>query len=105
MIQVLENVVANAIKYSEQVRALSIVGRVRERHVHLKISDQGTGIVNDDIARVFDRFYRGRNAKQGGSGLGLTIARRIIRHHGGDITLRSTLGRGTDVELLLAVAA
>ncbi len=105
MIQVLENVVANAIKYSEQVRALSIVGRVRARHVHLKISDQGTGIVNDDIARVFDRFYRGRNAKQGGSGLGLTIARRIIRHHGGDITLRSTLGRGTDVELLLAVAA
>jgi signal transduction histidine kinase len=99
--QVLEILIDNAIKYSRDTRALAITGHATNGHVAISVADRGAGIHEEDIARVFDRFYRGRNAKESGSGLGLAIARRILQHHGGDIAIRSTVGVGTEVELTL----
>jgi signal transduction histidine kinase len=53
---------------------------------------------------VFDRFYRGRNVNKSGSGLGLTIVKRILDYHGGQIRIRSTVNVGTEVELWLPIA-
>ena len=105
MIHVLDNIIANAIKYSDQVRTLRIVGCRQGRFVQLKVADQGIGICDEDVAYVCDRFYRGKNATGGGSGLGLAIVRRIVGHHGGDLALRSTLGRRTEVAITLVIAS
>ena len=105
MVQVVENVISNAINYSGQARALTIVGRLQGQYVRLTIADQGVGIDEEDLSYVFERFFRCKNAEQRGSGLGLAIAQRIIRHHGGDIALHSALGKGTEVELMLVIAS
>lgn len=99
--QVVEILIDNAIKYSRDTHALSIVGRTSNGRVAITVADRGAGIHEHDVARVFERFFRGRNAKEGGSGLGLAIAQRILHYHGGDISIRSKVGVGTEVEFLL----
>ena len=99
--QVVEIVIDNAIRYSNDTRVLKIVGRTEGKHVLLTIADRGAGIHKKDMEHVFDRFFRGRNAGEGGSGLGLAIARRILRHYGGDIAVRSSVGVGTEIDLTL----
>ena len=66
--------------------------------VTVEFSDDGIGIVEDDLPRLFERFYRvekSRNRNQGGSGLGLSIAKHIIESHGQTINVRSTIGLGS----------
>ena len=104
LVQVMECVIDNAIKYSSDTRTLSIVGRMGAGRVHVSFIDQGIGIPAEDIPRVFDRFYRGHNVSKAGSGLGLTIAHRILQTHGGTIGIRSTVNAGTEVELSLVAA-
>jgi signal transduction histidine kinase len=105
IVQALEIVVDNAIKYSGDAHVLNIDGRVHGKHVRLTVADRGAGVYEDEIEHVFDRFYRGRNAKGNGSGLGLAIARRIVRTNRSEITIRSTVGVGTEVECLLPAAS
>ena len=57
----------------------------------------------EDLARVFERFYRGRNVSVSGSGLGLPIAKRIVESHGGRIAVRSAVGVGTEVDVSLPI--
>jgi signal transduction histidine kinase len=99
LVQVVECVIDNAIKYSADVRRLDIVGRMDSGHVRVTFADRGIGIPAEDIPRVFDRFHRGQNAGTAGSGLGLTIARRIMHAHEGTIAIHSTVNVGTEVEL------
>lgn len=101
MLQVLDNLIDNAIKYSGPARSIDISARRNGSSVHVMVIDRGPGIPREDVPRVFDKFFRGRSAKVGGSGLGLTIARRVVRDHGGRIELRSTPGEGTTVEVSL----
>jgi signal transduction histidine kinase len=101
LIQVVECVVDNAIKYSRDRREITIKGRLNRAEVHLTIADRGRGIDQDDLDHVFDRFYRGRNARESGSGLGLAIARSIVGYHRGQISVRSELEIGTEIELVL----
>jgi two-component system phosphate regulon sensor histidine kinase PhoR len=103
MIQALGNVMDNAIKYSTTSKHLTIRGRANGRTVTLTVLDRGTGIAGKDLARVFERFYRGGNATVSGSGLGLPIAKRIVESHGGRIDLRSTVGSGTEVDVTLPI--
>lgn len=105
MMQVIENIIDNALKYSNGTPVLSVTGCLEGRFVVLTFTDRGQGIPREDIDHVFDRFYRGRNATTAGSGLGLTIAKRILEFHGGDIRLRSDGATGTEVMLLLPVAS
>jgi len=103
MIQALDNIVDNAIKYSTAAKHLTVTGTATAKSVTLTVRDRGTGIARKDLARVFERFYRGGNVTSSGSGLGLPIAKRIIESHGGTIDVRSTVGVGTEVDLTLPI--
>jgi signal transduction histidine kinase len=63
--------------------------------ISVTVADTGTGIAPEDLPKVFDRFYKGRSSS--GSGLGLTIARNLVRAHGGEIQADSRPGRGTSI--------
>jgi signal transduction histidine kinase len=103
MIQALDNLVDNAIKYSTKTRHLEVTGRASAKAVTFTVRDKGSGIVCEDLARVFERFYRGRNVSVSGSGLGLPIAKRIVESHGGRIAVRSEVGVGTEVDVSLPI--
>ncbi len=103
MIQALDNIVDNAIKYSTTAKHLAIRGSATGKSVTLTVQDRGTGIARKDLSRVFERFYRGGNVTVSGSGLGLPIAKRIVESHGGKIAVRSAVGSGTEVDVTLPI--
>jgi signal transduction histidine kinase len=103
MIQALDNIVDNAIKYSPTEKHLAVSARANGKSVTLTVRDRGTGIARKDLSRVFERFYRGGNVTVSGSGLGLPIAKRIVESHGGRIEVRSAVGSGTEVDVTLPI--
>ena len=104
MIQALDNIVDNAMKYSTNEKHLAVSATANGKTVTLTVRDRGTGIASKDLSRVFERFYRGGNATVSGSGLGLPIAKRIVESHGGRIDVRSAVGTGTEVDVTLPIA-
>jgi two-component system phosphate regulon sensor histidine kinase PhoR len=103
MIQALDNIVDNAIKYSTTEKLVAVRARANETTVTLTVRDKGPGIARKDLSRVFERFYRGGNVTVSGSGLGLPIAKRIVESHGGSIEVRSAEGSGTEVDVTLPI--
>jgi len=108
----LHNVVGNAIKYTPPGGTVRIVVRAEGATVSVDVADNGIGIRPEECERVFERFYRAKDKRIGsitGSGLGLALARQIARLHGGDITLRSEIDKGSTFTITLpsspAVAA
>jgi signal transduction histidine kinase len=105
--RVVGNLVANAIKYSPDGGAVRV--GVREttvdgaRWAELAVADSGMGIPRDELPRVFERFYRGRQVvgRIGGSGIGLAAAREIVAQHGGTLAVESTEGAGTTFTMRL----
>jgi signal transduction histidine kinase len=94
--QVLLILLDNAFKYTPPPGHVDISARLNDRHAEISIADSGLGIPPEDTERIFERFYRGRNAAATtGTGLGLAIAAWVITQHGGDITLTSTPGIGS----------
>ncbi len=97
--QVLRNLIDNAIKYSEPGQTVCISTYSMRKEVYVTVKDNGIGIPQEDIPHVFDRFYKVEKAHTPsptvGSGLGLSIVKRIIEQHGQTITVRSARGRGT----------
>mgnify|MGYP001415307298 FL=1 len=96
--QVLNNLVENAIKYGKQNGRVKITLYDMDELVLVEVSDNGIGISQEDIPRIFERFYRttqGKNVENRGSGLGLAIVKHIIEAHGQTINVRSNLGAGT----------
>jgi len=102
VIQVLWNVALNAVEAMNGRGRLSLEVNRRNGDVALSVSDTGAGIAAENLPRVFEPFYTG---KPNSSGLGLTIAERIVDAHGGRIEIDSELGRGTRVTLLFPLAA
>jgi signal transduction histidine kinase len=103
ILQVLENVLDNAIRYSNGTRHLSISASASTTEVTLRIADKGRGIPPDEAPYVFEKFFRGHNVTSGGSGLGLAIAQRIMKDHHGQVRLESAPGIGTVAEILLPI--
>jgi two-component system, OmpR family, sensor histidine kinase VicK len=106
--QVFDNLISNAVKYSNQGTVLTIRCFSEGDMVSVQIEDEGVGIPKRDLFRIFDRFYRvdkARSREMGGTGLGLSIAREIIMAHQGDIYIESELQRGTKVTFKLPVSA
>lgn len=97
--QVLRNIIDNAIKYSPEHSRLRIATYAMRREVYVSIADNGRGIPQEDLPHVFDRFYKVEKAhtpsKATGSGLGLSIVKRIIDQHNQTITVTSARGKGT----------
>ena len=94
--QVMENIVSNAISFTPVNGKIQITGRRTDEEVVLSIHDSGTGIEEEDLPYVFDRYYQGKNSnKQRSSGLGLFIASEIVKKHGGSISVQSEPENGT----------
>lgn len=92
--QVLQNLIGNAIKFTEQ-GTVAIGVKPRDHDVLFWVSDTGRGIAPEDQHRVFDRFWQGRLHQRRGAGLGLPIAKGLVDAHGGRIWLESSPGHGT----------
>ncbi|MCD1259210.1 HAMP domain-containing protein [Paenibacillus athensensis] len=95
MIQVLVNLLSNALKFTPERGEVRVKGSEERDHVLIQVHDTGTGIPQEDLPYVFERFYRAdksRNRRTGGSGLGLTIVKELVAAHGGDISVESWQG-------------
>lgn len=98
MKQVLSNLIENAIKYSPENTSILVTTEEREGWIVVQVADQGPGIPEDELPRIFMKFYRSRNAKGSvikGSGLGLYLAKYFVELHKGRITVDSTEGQGS----------
>ncbi len=97
--QVLVNLIENAIKYGNEDGTITAgFYEVDDKHIYTEISDDGPGIAEEHLARIFERFYRAdrsRSREIGGTGLGLAIVKHIIEAHHQSVTVRSTLGVGS----------
>ncbi len=90
--RVLRNLLENALKYGAQGKYLGLLLKESDSHVDIHIKDKGVGIDEQNLSRIFERFYRAdkaRNSKAGGMGLGLAIAQEIVKKHGGRILAES----------------
>jgi len=105
--QVLENIISNAIKYSNNSSTVLVSARNAGDFVEISVSDQGIGMNEDQKSRVFDKFYRadGTDTAVSGLGLGMSIVKQIIEEHRGTITVESAVGQGTVVRFNLPVDA
>jgi PAS domain S-box-containing protein len=103
--QVLDNVVGNAIKYSNTNGEVRISISSEGDQIILEVTDQGPGIPSTDQPHIFDKFYRGSNINSDieGSGLGLAIVKTIVENHQGRIWVESTVGKGTSFFIVLPV--
>jgi signal transduction histidine kinase len=99
----LDNLVDNAIRYSKENRSLSIRAAREDDHVRIQVIDRGIGIPRSEIRHVTRRFFRGRAAGSGGSGLGLAIVERIVKDHGGSMSIESAVGVGSTVSITLPI--
>jgi PAS domain S-box-containing protein len=95
LLQVLENLVGNAIKFTPVEGRITVGAAAQTGEVLFRVADTGTGISPDGLPHVFDRFWQARKGARQGAGLGLPITRGIVEAHGGRIWVESALGRGT----------
>ena len=105
--QAIQNLVSNAVKYGQADSTISIAVRSGERAARLSISNQGKPILEQDQAKLFDRFFRtdaSRNANQSGVGLGLSLTREIVRAHQGEVCLLRSDSQATTFEISLPLA-
>nr|WP_105617326.1 ATP-binding protein [Vallitalea okinawensis] len=96
--QVIKNIISNAVKYSPEDATIKLNMRQHFDMVQIIIEDDGLGIPEEDLPRIFERFYRvdkARSRAMGGTGLGLAIVKEIVEHHGGHITVDSVYGKGS----------
>lgn len=104
--QVITNIISNAIKYTPEKGSIKVyVGCVHD-DAYIKVIDNGIGIPEEDLPRVFERFYRvdkARSREMGGTGLGLPIAKEVIESNGGSIDMKSEVGKGTEVIIKVPV--
>lgn len=105
IIQVLSNVVGNAVKYTPAGGEVVVGARHEDDVVHVSVRDTGIGIPADDLPLVFDRFWQSKRTNRSGAGLGLTITRGLVRAHGGRIWIESPPGGGTVVHFTLPLAS
>ena len=104
MTQVIDNILNNAIKYSPDGGKVTVTMQTTDTQLILSISDQGLGIPKKDLPLIFDRFYRvdkARSRAQGGTGLGLEIAKEIVKQHKGFIWANSEEGEGSTFTIVL----
>ena len=104
MTQVIDNILNNAIKYSPDGGKITVSMKTTDDQMILSVSDQGLGIPQKVLPKIFDRFYRvdrARSRAQGGTGLGLAIAKEIIKQHKGFIWAKSEYGKGSTFTIVL----
>lgn len=103
IIQVLSNLLGNAIKFTETPGTITLRVQRTADGVKFSVADTGVGITPAAQAQIFDRFWQERPAQQGGYGLGLAIAQGIVREHGGRLWVESTVGQGSVFSFVIPV--
>jgi len=104
----LHNLIANAVQYSPKGSRVGIGVNVSDSVVEIAVTDQGVGIAEADLDRVFERFFRSdpaRSRHTGGSGLGLSIVKHVVQNHGGEVRLWSQMGNGSTFTMRLPEAS
>jgi len=102
--EVFDNLLDNAVKYSNTDGQVRLAAQRRATAVALSVSDDGIGISGEDLPRIFERFYRADKARSrelGGTGLGLSIVKHIAQIHGGTVEAESKLGKGATIRIFL----
>jgi signal transduction histidine kinase len=97
--EVLTNLLSNALRHTPAGRDVIVSLSNTNEGAVVTVCDTGEGMPPEEVARIFDRFYKGSESR--GSGLGLTIARGIVRAHGGEITASSQINEGTTITFML----
>ncbi|MEY3344766.1 MAG: hypothetical protein RLZZ17_23 [Actinomycetota bacterium] len=104
LIMAVHNLIENAINYSPERTRVGVAVKVIDQVVEISIVDQGIGIKDEDLERIFERFYRvdpARSRETGGTGLGLSIVKHVAQNHGGEVKVWSKLGVGSTFALRL----
>jgi len=94
----LRNLLENAVAHTAKGGSITVAAKQQGNWVEVSVTDNGEGIPAEDLPNIFERFYRvdkSRARATGGSGLGLTIAKRLVEAHGGKIEAQSELGKGS----------
>lgn len=97
--QVLQNLLSNAIKYIQASGQIEVRWESTDKDTVLRVIDNGPGIAEEHLPRLFERFYRidkGRSREVGGTGLGLAIVKHVMQSHGGSVSVKSQLGQGSE---------
>ena len=104
------NIIGNAVKFSKEGGVLGVKCALREQNIVVTISDNGIGMDEETAARIFDKFYQGDSSGSSqpshsteGNGLGLPLAKRIIELSGGNISVKSALGKGSEFKITIPV--
>ena len=104
LIMAVHNLIENAINYSPEGTKVAIEVKIDDSIVEIDVIDQGIGIKEDDLERIFERFYRvdpARSRETGGTGLGLSIVKHVAQNHGGEVKVWSKVGVGSTFALRL----
>jgi two-component system phosphate regulon sensor histidine kinase PhoR len=104
--EVIYNLLDNAVKYSKAGGTVFLRAEPNGESVRISVADQGVGIPQADLPRIFERFYRSDKARSrelGGTGLGLSIVKHIVQLHGGTVEAESELGKGTTISVVLPI--
>ena len=105
--EVLYNLLDNSLKYTQPGGRIRLAGLRRDHHVVIEVSDNGPGISEADLPRIFERFYRtdkARSRELGGTGLGLSIVKHIAQMHDGSVEAESRLHQGTTIRVIIPIA-
>jgi len=105
--QVMVNLISNAVKYNNEGGRVVVSLEEEKKQIQISVRDNGPGIPQEHIARIFERFYRvdkSRSRESGGTGLGLAIVKHILNAHGTTITVASRVGKGTEFSFRLSKA-
>lgn len=105
LLQILENLVGNAVKFTGAGGLVMVGATRRDGDVVFSVADSGVGIAADDLPHVFDRFWQAQRGRRSGAGLGLAIAKGLVEAHGGRIWIESEPGHGTTVFFTIPAAA
>jgi two-component system phosphate regulon sensor histidine kinase PhoR len=107
IIAVVVNVLGNAAKYTPEKGRVSLKVKVEDDRLKIAVEDTGVGIAEDELPKVFDKFFRSDDPRvqaETGSGLGLSLAREVVRMHGGEITVESELNQGSTFTVSLPLS-
>ena len=102
--KILNNLLNNAFKYTKANDTINVEYLVEDGNLIIKVGDTGYGIAQEDLPRVFERFYQGKKrANIGGTGIGLAFTRRLVNMHEGEISVESELGKGTVFTVVMPI--
>lgn len=105
--RIIENLLENAIKYNPPETTVTVAtGKLDDHLLMITMEDNGVGMDNETLNRLFERYYRGTNtsSSKNGTGLGMAITKKLIELHGGSINVKSESGKGTYIRILLPLA-